>query len=1208
MGGRIIVFLLLLCSKMESKELTVFPSIQSIINERHRNGITQSQFLQHESIRKKTKGLLSSSSDDEELKLHLFCTSSARDENIPLYKKRQHLKSSLGVSLEIMTIDKKQEIACYSGSVAKSTLSSHSHILEQYNFLAQSVPIEMKVHNSVISFIEENDVSKAINKEIQLEIIFYRPSDLPKSQVEEDTLKASHAGVLQSSWQSIRSDMDRSDFGSVGGKWGELREKYSNHACQSMPILNKAGLEQMRDTIKISLYNSFEKLHKDCFMRLIEAIADRPEVGKIEMASKVKALNFESRGLTQTGTMLEEPYSAAGLDGTGQVVGIADSGLSDLSCYFFDGNLTSGKSLVIERNLIDSSYGIAANMAVHGVVDTLRRKVINYNYNVNTDKVDEIYGHGTHVAGSVLGNCPGSPSTRGMSPGAKTSFFDIGNSDPSFGGFLSVAPSMGAIFDAAYYSGARIHTNSWGTANYYYTSLDQSVDGYLYDNPDMLILFAAGNDGNYGTTTVGSPAVAKNCITVGAMTVKQGDGDNFPISESTVADFSSLGPVDDNRYGIDVVAPGDPIFSAYSGPTSVQNEAVENNVGGMQERAVAEMSGTSMATPIVAGVATQMRQFLTSESFWKKICNPHDEYCIKFDFPRGALLKSMIIHSAEPVARYRRPADDNSYYPNQLPSQYLGTPPDNFQGYGAVRMSNVIPLNNGEGLNPDKSLFLWENLVIEDDEVHAFTVNIPQINANKNLDIKVTIAWYDPPLASTSVGAVALINDVDLIVKSPNGILYPGNQQEDGDSLNPVEQVHITNVIAGDYTIYLVGYFFDHGKQDISITMTYPSHTYPESKQHKYVNGPTKLSHSQLESEIDNLQWMSSSPAPEPVTSSVPLPARSPTPRPNTWEDYELSFPSGTKIGPVFNELVPIGSFDMTGHMEEVQINLYAAGSLYGEYSSLSSVFIMSPEGKLLQAGGHSEDTILYDSGVYRTEPWMKGCCTTSGRVPVGGADMFSTPTNATWHIYLAFTPGWDASTYYDGQLSLSEKTISGSVVFTFDTNHGTPTMGPTLVPPLEGIQPTNFTYCSLPTHQRITFYRASIDYSLQGRNGSLTLTGLEPMFYPRVRLLKLTMVYNNPDGTGKINHHATKIFIAASEPTRIDEFHANFEIIEDAWNNHPTSIRLKFMGDRMIGPPQPDGNGNLVWPDGTIADVGTKKVPSHNHLLGCFYFDPSDV
>lgn len=48
---------------------------------------------------------------------------------------------------------------------------------------------------------------------------------------------------------------------------------------------------------------------------------------------------------------------------------------------------------------------------------------------------------------------------------------------------------------------------------YYYYS---QVDDFMYQHQDFLILVAAGNDGDEGFGTVGSPATAKNCVAVGA--------------------------------------------------------------------------------------------------------------------------------------------------------------------------------------------------------------------------------------------------------------------------------------------------------------------------------------------------------------------------------------------------------------------------------------------------------------------------------------------------------------------------------------------------------------------------------------------------------------------------------------------------------------------------------------------------------------------
>ena len=111
----------------------------------------------------------------------------------------------------------------------------------------------------------------------------------------------------------------------------------------------------------------------------------------------------------------------------------------------------------------------------------------------------------------------------GAAPDAKIAFFDIGDSD----GALDVPGNMDThMFPAAYDIGARISSHSWGSeCASSYRDYDLQVDEYMYDNPDFLIIFAAGNEGNYdydGVTnacddySISSPAHSKNGFAVGA--------------------------------------------------------------------------------------------------------------------------------------------------------------------------------------------------------------------------------------------------------------------------------------------------------------------------------------------------------------------------------------------------------------------------------------------------------------------------------------------------------------------------------------------------------------------------------------------------------------------------------------------------------------------------------------------------------------------
>ena len=66
-----------------------------------------------------------------------------------------------------------------------------------------------------------------------------------------------------------------------------------------------------------------------------------------------------------------------------------------------------------------------------------------------------------------------------------------------------------------------MHSDSWGKSNEFSYGVDsQQVDLFMYENPDFLSIFAAGNSGQVGSTqgasTVQAPATAKNCLSVGA--------------------------------------------------------------------------------------------------------------------------------------------------------------------------------------------------------------------------------------------------------------------------------------------------------------------------------------------------------------------------------------------------------------------------------------------------------------------------------------------------------------------------------------------------------------------------------------------------------------------------------------------------------------------------------------------------------------------
>lgn len=110
----------------------------------------------------------------------------------------------------------------------------------------------------------------------------------------------------------------------------------------------------------------------------------------------------------------------------------------------------------------------------------------------------------------------------------------------------------------------------------------------------MVVLAAAGNEGP-DAKTITSPGISPKVITVGAMDDKNTDRRD----DDQVASFSSRGPTSDGLTKPDILTPGVNIISLRSPNSYLDKQLKGSRVG--TEYLI--MSGTSMATPICAGMA-----------------------------------------------------------------------------------------------------------------------------------------------------------------------------------------------------------------------------------------------------------------------------------------------------------------------------------------------------------------------------------------------------------------------------------------------------------------------------------------------------------------------------------------------------------------------------------------------------------------------------
>ena len=192
-------------------------------------------------------------------------------------------------------------------------------------------------------------------------------------------------------------------------------------------------------------------------------------------------------------------------------------------------------------------------------------------------------GHGTHVAATIAGEGDARADRlyRGVAPAA--ALVGVRVLDAQGGGMMSDAINAIAWVRAnrAAYGIDVVNLSLGGTGCSTGTDAASiAVNNAVADG--LVVVVSAGNEGP-AACTIASPAAAANAVTVGAM-ADLGEG-GFRL-----ASFSSRGPTADGRVKPDIVAPGVRISSADAGSTA----------------GYASYSGTSMASPFVAGVALLM--------------------------------------------------------------------------------------------------------------------------------------------------------------------------------------------------------------------------------------------------------------------------------------------------------------------------------------------------------------------------------------------------------------------------------------------------------------------------------------------------------------------------------------------------------------------------------------------------------------------------
>ncbi|GAB2589186.1 S8 family peptidase [Kribbella endophytica] len=194
-------------------------------------------------------------------------------------------------------------------------------------------------------------------------------------------------------------------------------------------------------------------------------------------------------------------------------------------------------------------------------------------------------GHGTHVASTITGTGAASGGAyRGVAPDVRLVDAKVCDLE----GCPEDAILAGLEWAAAEQRAGVVNVSLGGPDAPGDDLLEQAVNT-LSARHGTLFVVAAGNSGQAGAGTIDSPGSAASALTVGAVDKQDG-----------LADFSGRGPTSgDATVKPDLTAPGVDIVAAKAAGTDIGSPVGEQYT---------TLSGTSMATPHVAGAAAIVRQ------------------------------------------------------------------------------------------------------------------------------------------------------------------------------------------------------------------------------------------------------------------------------------------------------------------------------------------------------------------------------------------------------------------------------------------------------------------------------------------------------------------------------------------------------------------------------------------------------------------------
>ncbi len=389
---------------------------------------------------------------------------------------------------------------------------------------------------------------------------------------------------------------------------------------------------------------------------------------------------------------------------------------------------------------------------------------IDFHGRLTQDVINNIGTHGDGVSGIMAGAGNYDPLIEGMAPGSE---LYVINYQPDF---------LDKTLDFHQQEGVVITNSSYSNGcNVGYTIEAQVVDKQIFENPELIHVFSAGNSNNadcgYGAgnqwgNVTGGHKIGKNALTVANLRI-----------DASLETSSSRGPSKDGRLKPEISARG------------------TNQLSTAPDNGTLVFGGTSAAAPGVAGVCALLYEA------YKNIHNGQN--------PESALIKAAILNTATDI----------------------GTPGPDYQfGFGVIDAYRAYQLIQQGRFLKDKVL---------QTQIKEFQIQVPagspllkimlywaepeaSLMAQKALINDLDMDVVDP---DGNVLKPWLLNP------SPNPVTLAAGASKGTDTLNNFEQVSVNFPKEGVYTIRVNGKFLPsnsvnfyllHEIEDKSLRLNFP--------------------------------------------------------------------------------------------------------------------------------------------------------------------------------------------------------------------------------------------------------------------------------------------------------------------------------------------------------------------------------------------------